>query len=60
MYVCKVGGMVKDRDLNAAENINMVGRAYPEPIDACGLGGSVSTATLKQPARMKQEAKEED
>ncbi len=52
--------MVKDRDLNAVENINMVGRAYPEPIDACGLGGSVSTATLKQPARMKQEAKEED
>ncbi len=50
--------MVKDRDLNAAENLNMVGTAQPEPTDACGLDGSVSTATLMQPARMKQEAKE--
>jgi len=49
--------MIKDRDLHAAENLNKVGRAHSEPTDACGLGGSVSTATLKQPARMKQEAK---
>ncbi len=35
----------------------MVGRAHPEPVNACGLDGSVSTATLRQPARMKQEAK---
>ncbi len=50
--------MVKDRDLNAAENLNMVGRAHPEPTNACGLDGSVSLATLTQPARVKQEAKE--
>ncbi len=57
-YVCTQCGMVKDRDRNAADNLDMVGRAHPEPTDACGLDGSVSTATLTQPARMKQEAKE--
>ncbi len=41
-YVCTVCGMVKDRDRNAAENLNRVGTAQPEPIDACGLDGSVS------------------
>ncbi len=41
-YLCKRCGMVKDRDLNAAINLNKVGRAHPEPTDACGHDGSVS------------------
>ncbi len=34
--------MITDRDLNAAINLNKVGRAHPEPTDACGHDGSVS------------------
>ncbi len=34
--------MVKDRDLNATINLEQVGRAHPEPTDACGHDGSVS------------------
>ncbi len=41
-YVCKECGMKTDRDVNAAINIDKVGRAHPEPIDACGHDGSVS------------------
>jgi len=41
-YVCKRCRMVNDRDLNAAINLNKVGRAHPEPKDACGYDGSVS------------------
>ena len=39
--VCKACGMVKDRDLNAAINLDKVGTAQPEPTDACGHDGSV-------------------
>ena len=35
--------MVQDRDLNAAINVEQVGRAHPEPTDACGHDGSAST-----------------
>ncbi len=35
-YVCKRCGMIKNRDLNAAMNLDKVGRAHPEPTDACG------------------------
>ena len=38
-YLCKRCGMVKDRDLNAAENLNRAGLAR---IHACGHDGSVS------------------
>ncbi len=40
--VCTQCGMVKDRDVNAAMNREKVGRAHPEPTDACGHDGSVS------------------
>jgi putative transposase len=41
-YVCDTCGMVKDRDLNAAINLNKVGRAHSEPTDACGHDGTTS------------------
>ncbi len=41
-YVWNVCGMVKDRDLNAALNLEKVGSAHPEPTDACGHDSSVS------------------
>ncbi|MCP4400296.1 MAG: transposase [bacterium] len=41
-YVCKKCGMVKDRAVNAAINLDTGGRAHPEPTDACGQDGSVS------------------
>ena len=43
-YVCEKCGMVNDRDLNAAMNLNTVGRAHPEPTDACGHDGSVDVS----------------
>ena len=41
-YICEKCGMIKDRDLNAAINLNKVGRAHPKPTDACGHDGSAS------------------
>ena len=41
-YVCQRYGRIIDRDLNAAINVNTVGRAHSEPTDACGHDGSVS------------------
>ncbi|MCP4400590.1 MAG: transposase [bacterium] len=40
-YVCTQCGTIIDRDLNAAINFDTIGRAHPEPTDACGLDGSV-------------------
>ena len=34
-YICERCGMIKDRDLNAAINLNTVGRAHPEPTPVC-------------------------
>ncbi len=40
--ICERCVMIKDRYLNAAINLNKVGKAHPEPTDACGHDGSVS------------------
>ena len=55
--MCPSCGFEIDRDLNASINLDKVGRAHPEPTDACGLDGSVSFEQVRQPARMNQEAK---
>ena len=51
-FVCKRCGMVNDRDLNAAINLNKVGRAHPEPTDACGHDGSVSVIEVTEATSM--------
>ena len=50
--------MVKDRDVNAAENLNKVGRAYPEPTDACGHDGSVSVPHMTEATSMDEAGSE--
>ena len=53
--------MVTDRDLNAAINLNTVGKAHPEPTpvcvqrtgrNACGHDGSVSAAEMTETTSM--------
>jgi len=41
-YICETCDLIIDRDLNAAINLDKVGRAHPKPTDACGHDGSVS------------------
>ncbi len=57
-YICKRCEMVKDRDVNAATNLDTDGRAHPEPTDACGQERLCLMLTMRQPAWTKQEAKE--
>ena len=52
MYVCETCGMVIDRDFNAAINLEKVGRAHPEPKDACGHDGSVSEPRVTEATGM--------
>lgn len=53
-YVCDLCGVVVDRDLNAALNLQMLGRASPDvmPVDGSALARRCRRV---QPARMKQE-----
>jgi putative transposase len=48
-YVCERCGMVNDRDLNAAENLNRAGLAR---IHACGHDGSVSVSHVTEATSM--------
>jgi putative transposase len=59
-YICKVCGMVKDRDLNAAINLEQVGRAHSEPTNACGHDGSVSVAHKAKAASIDETGREEE
>ncbi len=53
-YVCKRCGTVKNRDVNAAINLEKVGRAHPEPTDACGLDGSGSIFDKSEPTSQEE------
>ncbi len=57
-YVCKICEMVKDHDLNAAINLNTVGKAHPEPTDACGHDGSVSRSDVTETTSMNEAGSE--
>jgi hypothetical protein len=54
-YVCERCGMVKDRDFNAAENLNRAGLAR---IQACGHDGSVSVTRVTEITSMSEAGSE--
>ncbi len=59
-YVCETCGMVKVRDLNAAINLDKVGKAQPEPTDACGHDGSVSVPHVTEATSMGEAGSQRD
>jgi putative transposase len=54
-YVCKVCGMRKDRDVNAAENLHRAGLAR---IHACGHDGAVSSRRVHETTSMDEAGSE--
>ncbi len=55
IYICRRCGIVKNRDLNAAENLNRAGLAR---IHACGHDGSVSGTHVAEATSMEETGSE--